>query len=155
MNGVPNPNFKGFMADNNQANWNTMQIMYGSGGPSESMVDREQTYYFHCVRSMDRHTKQQIKPKMCEQHTTLCYEYKNATFLEEIDICFVVIRCWWSSSKVADVLGLQELENRFNFWHFHVKQWGGFIIDVTISSFFHNFHPILFGWHVYNMLRLI
>jgi hypothetical protein len=49
----------------------------------------------------------------------------------------------------------QKLENWFNFWHFHVKQWGGFIIHVTISSFPHNFHPILFGWHVYNVLGLI
>jgi hypothetical protein len=25
----------------------------------------------------------QTKPKMCEQHKTLCYEYKNATLLEK------------------------------------------------------------------------
>jgi hypothetical protein len=48
--------------------------MYGSGGPSESMIDKKQTYYFHYVQTMDKHTKQQIKPKMCKQHTTLCYE---------------------------------------------------------------------------------
>jgi hypothetical protein len=48
-NCVPNPNFKGIMVDNTQTNWNAMQIMYGSGLPSESMVDRELMYYFHCV----------------------------------------------------------------------------------------------------------
>ncbi len=68
-----------------------MQIMYGSGGPSESMIDKKQTYYFHYVQTMDKHTKQQIKPKMCKQHTTLCYEQKNATFLEEVDVHFVAI----------------------------------------------------------------
>ncbi len=96
-NGVPNPNFKCFMADNIRVNWNAIQIMYGNGGPSESMVDKEQMYYFHCLQSMDKHTKQQIKPKMCEQHTTLCYEYKNATFLEKIDAYFATIQCRWYS----------------------------------------------------------
>jgi hypothetical protein len=33
---------------------------------------------------MDKHTNQQIKPKMHEQHKTLCNEYKNATLLEEV-----------------------------------------------------------------------
>ncbi len=40
-NGVPNPNFKGFMAYSAQANWNIVQIVYGSGDPSESMVDKK------------------------------------------------------------------------------------------------------------------
>jgi hypothetical protein len=44
---VPNPNFKGFMANSAQKNWNIMQIVYGFGDPSELMVDRKQTYYFH------------------------------------------------------------------------------------------------------------
>jgi len=40
--GVHNPNFKGFMADNVQANENAMWIMYGSEDPnSELMVNRE------------------------------------------------------------------------------------------------------------------
>jgi hypothetical protein len=39
-NGVPNPNFKGFMVDNVHANWNIIWIVYGSGDPSELMVDR-------------------------------------------------------------------------------------------------------------------
>jgi len=39
-NDVPNPNFKGFMADNVWANYNTIQIVYGSRDPSELMVDK-------------------------------------------------------------------------------------------------------------------
>jgi hypothetical protein len=56
-NGVPNPNFKGFMTDSTQANWNAIQIAYGNKDPSEPMVDRERTCFFHCSQSMDRHTK--------------------------------------------------------------------------------------------------
>jgi hypothetical protein len=32
-NGMEKPNFKGFMADSAQANWNTVRIVYGSGDP--------------------------------------------------------------------------------------------------------------------------
>jgi hypothetical protein len=56
-NGVLNPNFKGFMVDNAQANWNIVQIVYGCGDLGELMVDRERTYFFHWNQSMDKHTK--------------------------------------------------------------------------------------------------
>jgi hypothetical protein len=35
------------MADNTQANWNIMQIAYGSGDPTEPMISKQQTCYFH------------------------------------------------------------------------------------------------------------
>jgi hypothetical protein len=50
MKGVSNQNFKGFMADNVQANWNVIQIMYGS----EPMVNKERMCYFHWIQFMDR-----------------------------------------------------------------------------------------------------
>ncbi len=40
-NGVLNPNFKGFMVNSAQANWNDVQIVYGSENASEPMVNRE------------------------------------------------------------------------------------------------------------------
>jgi hypothetical protein len=36
--GVPNPNFKGFMAGSAQANWNVVQIVYGCGDLGEPMA---------------------------------------------------------------------------------------------------------------------
>jgi len=44
-NDVPNPNFKGFMVDNVQANWNAVWIIYGNEDPSEPMVNRKQTFF--------------------------------------------------------------------------------------------------------------
>ncbi len=44
-NGVLNPNFKDSMANIAQANWNIMWIVYGSGDPSEPMIDMEQTCF--------------------------------------------------------------------------------------------------------------
>jgi hypothetical protein len=59
MEGVPNPKFKGFVA-----NWNVIWILYSSGDPNGPMVNRERTCYFHWSQSMDKHTKQQIKLEM-------------------------------------------------------------------------------------------
>ncbi len=70
------------MADNIQTNWNNIQIVV-MGTPNEPMVDREWMCYFHWIQSRDKHTKQKIKPKMYEQHKTLCYEYKNAILLKK------------------------------------------------------------------------
>jgi hypothetical protein len=36
-NGMEEPNFKGIMADSAQANWNVIQIIYGSGDPKVPM----------------------------------------------------------------------------------------------------------------------
>jgi hypothetical protein len=60
---------------------------------------------------MNRHTKQQIKLEMQKQHKALCYEYKNATSLEEVVARYAAICSWWYSSRLANVIGLQELEN--------------------------------------------
>ena len=45
QHGLDKVNFKGFMADNAQTNWNVVQIIYGSGDASEKMVDKERTFF--------------------------------------------------------------------------------------------------------------
>jgi hypothetical protein len=55
---------------------------------------------------------------MQEKHRTLCYEYKNAISLEEADVWYVTIHCWWYSYGVVNEAKPQELENWFGFWHF-------------------------------------
>jgi len=49
MFGLVNPNFKRFMADNAQVNWNLVRFMYDSGNASVKMVDKEQTSLFHWI----------------------------------------------------------------------------------------------------------
>jgi hypothetical protein len=55
--GFANPNFKGFMANSAQVNWNVVYIMFNSRDVSMKMVDKEQTCLFHWTQSLDRHTK--------------------------------------------------------------------------------------------------
>ncbi len=49
---------------------------------------------------------------------TLCYEYNNATLLEEVYVHYVAINCWWYFSGVAYVFGFHKLENWLNFGTF-------------------------------------
>jgi hypothetical protein len=46
-NGVVHTNFKGFMADSAQANWNAVRVIYGNGKKEDRMDDRERTCQFH------------------------------------------------------------------------------------------------------------
>ena len=45
--GLDDVQFKGFMADSTQANWNAVRIVYGGGDPTVPMENRERTYLFH------------------------------------------------------------------------------------------------------------
>ena len=46
-NGVPNVNFKGFMADNAHANWIAVRKNYCDGDPSFPLESHERTCLFH------------------------------------------------------------------------------------------------------------
>jgi hypothetical protein len=66
--GVHSVNFKGFMADSAQANWNVVRIIYGSGDATEKMVDKERTCLFHWTQSLEKHTKADIRQDLQFQH---------------------------------------------------------------------------------------
>jgi hypothetical protein len=64
----PKSNFKGFIANNAQANWNVVNIVYGSGDLSIMMIDKECIFFFHWIQTYNRHTKQLIKLGLQDQH---------------------------------------------------------------------------------------
>jgi hypothetical protein len=97
------------------------------------MVDKEHTCLFHWAQSFDKHTKQLIRPKLQDEHKAFCHQYKNATFLGDVDSHYALICCWWLSFGAIYEASVHELSNWFSFWHFRVKQWGGFMVDVDIS----------------------
>jgi len=51
----------------------------------------------------------------------------------EVNGLYVIIRCWWLSLRVTYEASVHELANWLNFWHFHVREWGGFMVHVNIS----------------------
>jgi hypothetical protein len=81
--GVENPNFKGFMVDNAQANWNVVEIDYGNGDPKVPIENRERTCLLHMTTSLKRHIQKFIKPDMQDQHNPLYKQYKDSKTMEE------------------------------------------------------------------------
>jgi hypothetical protein len=60
------------MANNAQANWDVVIIVYGSEDPFVKMADNGYTCLFHWTQLLDRHTKQLFKPEFQDQHICLC-----------------------------------------------------------------------------------
>jgi hypothetical protein len=90
--GVPEPKFKGFMADSTQANWNPIRVIYGSGDAAIPMKDQERTCLFHWTQSLEKHTKADIWADLQDRHRLLCKQYKNATSPDESKTRYRAIR---------------------------------------------------------------
>jgi hypothetical protein len=130
----PKPNFKEFMVDNAQANWNVIKIVYGLRDPYVRMVDKEHTYLFHWIESFNKHTEQMIKLS-CKMNIRLfaistTMPHPLGTLIGH----YALIRCWWLSFRVAYEVSAHELSNWLSLWHFYVRQWGGFMVHVSTYS---------------------
>ena len=97
-NNVPNINFKGFITNSAQANWNAVRTIYRDDDPSLPMVTRERTYLFYWSASLDKVTQKYIKPSLQFQHKQICKCYKEAKTMDDAEIKYHVIRSWWLSS---------------------------------------------------------
>ena len=133
-NSVPNVQFKGFMADSAQANWNAVRIVYGNGNKEDPMPNRTRTCYFHWTQSLEKHTKTYILSCFQDKHWTLCKQYKDARSMAEADTRYFAIRAWWTSSGAATVDGYSHLQLWLAFWHFRYRQWGGFMVLVSART---------------------
>jgi len=90
-NGMVVTNFKGFIGDSAQANWNAIQIIYNSGNLKTEMLNREWMCLLHWNTSMHQHTQKLIKLDMQQQHTCLCKQYKDSKTKEEARTCYLAI----------------------------------------------------------------
>jgi hypothetical protein len=93
-NGVENTNFKGFVADSAQANWNAVRIVYGSGDPKVPMENQERTCLLHYTTLLKRHTQKYIKPDMQDQHNCLCKQYKDSKTMDDVESRYLAIQAW-------------------------------------------------------------
>ena len=100
-NGVPNVNFKGFMADSAKANWIAVRKVYGYGNPDEPMEDRERTCFYHSSANLDKYTMKFIKPELQFKHKQLCRDYREAKTQREVEEKYHAIRAWWATSGAA------------------------------------------------------
>ena len=108
--GLDDVQFKGFMANSAQANWNAMRIVYGGGDLVVPMENRERTCLFHWTQSLEKYTKAEIRGDLQEQHRVLCKQYKNALSMEDAEVQYSAIKAWWLSSGATTIEGLQRLK---------------------------------------------
>ena len=131
-NGVEDVNFKGFMADSAQANWNAVRKVYGNGDPAVCMEGREHTCLFHWTLCLQRTTTRNIKPEFHDQHKELCNQWKDAKTQEEADTKYNVIKAWWVFSGAAtSPSAVRALNDWMAFWQFRYRQWGGYMQLVS------------------------
>ena len=98
--------FKGFMADNAQANWNAVKMIYSDGDPTLPMVAREHTCFFHWSPSLDKVTQKYIKLSWQFQHKQICKDYKHVKIMDDVETKYFIIRSWWLSSGAATEKGI-------------------------------------------------
>ena len=131
--GVENVNFKGFMADSAQANFNVVMKIFGSGDRSIPMEGKERIYQFHWSMALDRHTRQLIKSKLQARHIELCNDYRKCRSKADADLAMASIKAWWFSSGACSESALKEMSLWLDFWHFHYDQRGSHISEVRIT----------------------
>jgi hypothetical protein len=97
---------------------------------------------FHWAQSLEKHTKADIHADLKHQHRQLCRQYMNAASASESETRYLAIRAWWLSSGATSEEGLSRLELWLAFWHFHYRQWGGFM-QLVSSLMFISLHVTL------------
>ena len=132
--GIENVNFKGFMADSVQANFNAIRKIFGSGDKSISMEGKERTCQFHWSMALDWHTKQLIKPELQSKHIELCHEYRRCTSKADADLALAALKARWFSSGACSKSSLKELTSWIDFWHFRYEQWRSHISEVCFRA---------------------
>jgi len=136
-NGVVHTNFKGFIADSAQANWNAVWVIYGNGKKEDRMDDRERTCQFHWTQSMVKYTEKYIPEEFWEQHKKMCHQYRTARTMDEAESMYHGLRAWWVSAGTVTEKALNKLELWLAFWHYRYRQWGGFMTGVCFPNTFH------------------
>ena len=113
------PEFRGFMADEASANWNTIHKVYFNG---ERKLYKERSCYFHWEQSMIEHTKPCIKSPFQEHHKIFCRQWKNV----ESDIatltCRQTLQQWWRKGHAIEG-EISTLETWLAQWKVHATLW--------------------------------
>jgi hypothetical protein len=107
------------MADNAQANWNVIRVMYANGDATIPMKDQKRTCLLNWTQSLEKHTKANIRADLQDQHRLLYKQYKNVASSFESKTFYLAIMAWWLSSGATTTQGLSWLELWLVFWHFH------------------------------------
>jgi hypothetical protein len=104
--------------------------MYSFGDASMKMVDKERT----CLLQLDLvtwHTQKIVDcTKVAKTNQGLVFLIQKCNIFGRNKCQYAAIQCWWYSSRVVPKNAIHEHYNWLGFWHFHVRQWEGFMLHV-------------------------
>ena len=136
--GIENVNFKRFMADSAQANFNAIRKIFGSGDKSILMEGKKRTCQFHWSMALDQHTKQLIKLELHAKHFELFHKYWRCTCKAHADLALAALKAWWFLSSACLESSLKEITSRYEQWGFHIlEEWLRVLcISFIVLNFF-------------------
>ena len=76
-NGCDIPDFAGFMADEAQANWRAVRMVYNEG-PENVMEGQERSCLFHWEQSLHIHTQKYVDVSHQDEHKQICRQWRYA-----------------------------------------------------------------------------
>ena len=129
--GYNNAEFKGFMADEAQANWRAVRTVF-NGGPNNVMVGQERSCSFHWEQSMQQHAKNCILPHSQEEFKQRCRAWRIAPSEEAAKTELDNLRMWFRKGHV-DNTKISILETWLVWWHARVAHWGEYMLKVSHS----------------------
>ena len=129
-NGCKVPDFAGFMADEAQANWRAVRMVYNKG-PDNVMDGRERSCLFHWEQSLHIHTQKHVNVKNQDEHKQICRQWRCAETAEEAESQYRFIRAWWANGKVADA-NIPQMDCWLSWWHIRYPHWRRQMVGVSI-----------------------
>lgn len=141
MEGFPDADFAGFIADEAGANWIAIRTVY-NGGPEHILEGRERSCLFHWEQSLHKHTKKSVLPQHRGAHIELCELWRLAKSRQAATLQAKTIKKWWEEGHVLKE-NIKDLKRWFNWWDQRILHWGSLnevnnliIICKIIASFF-------------------
>ena len=133
-NGHPLADFRGFMADEANANWIAVRTVYFGGAKNKS-PSKERSCLFHWAQSMVRHTSKCIRPAFQEEHKILCRKWLDAPSEHGAEVCKEEIRNFWHAGAAVDH-EIPSLETWLSWWDVRVPHWGDRFLSQEDSGVF-------------------
>ena len=81
-NGFEKADFRGFMADEAQANWNALREVFNNG-KANKMEGRERSCQFHWAQSLNTHTTSYVLKNSQREHINLCEVWRTSETMED------------------------------------------------------------------------
>ena len=118
---MPNINFKGFMADNAQVNWNVVKNIYGHG----DLISGNGGWRVHMsiphVCQLGQGDTKVYQTILANSTQTNLQGLQGHEKMDDVETKYYVICSLWLSLGVATKEGIFRVSKWLGFWHYHYR----------------------------------